>query len=254
MQLRSSLASFLILAPAALADGTGVQVAYSKDLYPINEQVDLHITGEPGTIGVVLFDIVPGPTDVAGIGTLGVGLSPWFNFVVLPPIPASGDLLLCCDFGCESEVPGNPVYTQVVSIDFDALALCISNVDVLDVQDLYGACGEGCTPGYWKNHEEDWASTGIALDADFDATFGTDAFDPDLSLEQVIKTQEGNLKNLPYHGVAALLNASSPDVEYFYTPEQVIDMVGYALNSGELSEMEAVKNLLVIANESNCVL
>jgi hypothetical protein len=254
MNERLAFALLTLLAPAAMADGTGVHVAYSKDLYAINEQVDLHITGAPGTIGFVLFDIVPGPTDVPGVGTLGVGLSPWFNYVVMPAIPASGDLLLCCDFDCDSTVPGNPVYTQVVSIDFAALALCISNVDVLDVQDLYGVCGEGCTPGYWKNHVESWAATGVSRDADFDATFGTDAFSPDLTLEQVITTQPGVLKNLPYHGVAALLNASSPDVDYFYTPEEVIDMVSYGLNSGDEAEMEAVKNLLALANESNCVL
>jgi hypothetical protein len=38
--------------------------------------------------------------------------------------------------------------------------------------------GEGCTPGYWKNHLEDWPPTGLDIVDDFDTTFGVDLFDP----------------------------------------------------------------------------
>lgn len=83
----------------------------------------------------------------------------------------------------------------------------------------------GCTPGYWKNHTERWAEAGYALDADFDTVFGTDYFNPDITLEEAVNLGGGGNKRLARHGVAALLSAAHPDVDYPYSVAQVIAAV-----------------------------
>jgi hypothetical protein len=85
--------------------------------------------------------------------------------------------------------------------------------------------GDGCTPGYWKNHEEDWAVTGYALDDDFDAIFGTDYFDPDMILFDAVWHGGGGKWRLGRHGTAALLSAAHPDVAYGLTVDEVINAV-----------------------------
>ncbi len=51
------------------------------------------------------------------------------------------------------------------------------------------------------------------------------------------------------HGVAALLNASNPDVDYKYTEAQVIAVVAGAMGT---PGAEAAKNQLAAQNEAGC--
>jgi hypothetical protein len=85
--------------------------------------------------------------------------------------------------------------------------------------------GEGCTPGYWKNHLEDWPVTGFDPADDFDTTFGVDLFDPDITLEGAVNAKGGGVKRLARHGTGALLSAAHPDVSYPLTTDQVIAAV-----------------------------
>jgi hypothetical protein len=101
--------------------------------------------------------------------------------------------------------------------------------------------GEGCTPGYWKNHYESWPLTGISINQDFDTTFGVDYFDPDISLSQAVWLGGGGVKKIARHGTAALLSASHPEVAYPFTPAEVISMV----QAGNVDP-------LVLANELGC--
>lgn len=110
---------------------------------------------------------------------------------------------------------------------------------------------EGCTPGYWKNHLKAWEPTGFSPTDDFDAVFGVNAFKPDLSLVQAVNLGGGGLKALARHAVAALLNASSPDVESPMTPSEVIAIVQRAVAT---MSYERAKNLLEKANELGCPL
>jgi hypothetical protein len=84
---------------------------------------------------------------------------------------------------------------------------------------------EGCTPGYWKNHLKAWGATGYALGDDFDATFGVDLFDPNITLETAMNLGGGGVNRLARHGVAALLSAAHPDVDSPYTVAEVIALV-----------------------------
>lgn len=110
--------------------------------------------------------------------------------------------------------------------------------------------GQGCTPGYWKNHLTAWADTGYAPGDSFDSTFGvTSTGNP--TLQKAINTGGGGEEALFRHATAALLNAASPGVDYDFTVAQVIQMVQSAYSSGDF---ESVKNQFEVANEKGCSL
>lgn len=101
--------------------------------------------------------------------------------------------------------------------------------------------GAGCTPGYWKNHLEDWPMTGYSPADDFDSTFGVDLFSPDITLEQATRARGGGVKKLARHGTAALLSAAHPAVDYPFTVTEVMALV----QAGDVDP-------LVAANELGC--
>lgn len=110
---------------------------------------------------------------------------------------------------------------------------------------------QGCTPGYWKQdqHFDSW--TGYAPGDDFDATFGVDLFNPDISLLDALNLTggKGGKNQLARAAVAALLNAAegfSP-----MTEAQVIAAVQAAATSGDF---ESTKNTFAANNELGCPL
>lgn len=120
-----------------------------------------------------------------------------------------------------------------------------STWSVLTVNEDFLECapplGEGCTPGYWKNHLEDWPPTGYGPADDFDTVFGVDLFSPDITLEMAANARGGGVKKLARHGTAALLSAAHPDVDYPFTVAEVIALV----QAGDVDP-------LVAANELGC--
>jgi len=102
---------------------------------------------------------------------------------------------------------------------------------------------EGCTPGYWKNHPESFAGTGYATDDTVGEVFtslaGTSV--GDLTLIEALNLGDGGLNALLRQAVAALLNASSPEVDYPLDAATVIALTNAAVLSGQY---EATKNLL----------
>lgn len=110
---------------------------------------------------------------------------------------------------------------------------------------------EGCTPGYWKqdHHYDSWM--GYSPSDDFDTVFGVDAFSPDITLGEALELKGGKINALARHAVAALLNATSGDVDYKYSEAEVIDMVQKAVESGDY---EWAKDKLEEANEYGCPL
>ncbi|HEV2147788.1 MAG TPA: hypothetical protein VGR37_10330 [Longimicrobiaceae bacterium] len=120
-----------------------------------------------------------------------------------------------------------------------------------------GGDGEGCTPGYWRNHANRWF--GAAPTDRFDAVFGvTSGLGATYSLGQAIWAQGGGIHALARHATAGLLNAhggvpngDGTTVAYAYTPAQVVEMVQDAIANGTI---EATKDLLAAANEAGCPL
>lgn len=107
--------------------------------------------------------------------------------------------------------------------------------------------GEGCSPGYWKNHLSSWGPTGFAPDDDFDTVFGADAFTPDRTLYEALRSGGGNIDKLGRMATAALLNASHPDLDFPLTQAQVIQLVHDAIVAGQpeplASELDVLVNL-----------
>ena len=112
---------------------------------------------------------------------------------------------------------------------------------------------EGCTPGYWKqeHHFDSWV--GFDPDDSFEDVFGRDV-PGDPTLVEALRQGGGGLTALMRHAVAALLNASSPDVDpvpAFDTTAEVIAAFQAAFDSGDYS---TTKNLFETSNEAGCPL
>jgi hypothetical protein len=108
---------------------------------------------------------------------------------------------------------------------------------------------QGCTPGFWKNSVRSWV--GYSTNADFDATFGVNLFNPNITLLGALNLGGGGKEALARHAVAALLNSASPGVDYPMTTAQVIATVQAAAASGDY---ETAKNRLASLNEQLCPL
>jgi uncharacterized repeat protein (TIGR01451 family) len=111
--------------------------------------------------------------------------------------------------------------------------------------------GEGCTPGFWKQdqHFDSWV--GFAPTDSFEAVFGV-SVPGSPTLLDALNSGGGGINALMRHAVAALLNASSPDVDSDFTTAQVIALVQAALGPG--GDIEGTKNLLAASNEAGCPL
>jgi hypothetical protein len=72
-----------------------------------------------------------------------------------------------------------------------------------------------------------------------------------LTLLDVLNKNGGGLDALGRHAVAALLNATSPHVDYPYTQAQVIQMF-QDVYPGSKADYEEQKDILAAANERNC--
>lgn len=111
---------------------------------------------------------------------------------------------------------------------------------------------QGCTPGYWKQkqHSFAWIPTGYAQEDLYGIEFMVDDT-KDLNLLQALKAGGGGENALYRHATAALLNAANPDVAYYYSASQVIQMVQDAYFYGDF---EHYKDMLEYANELGCPL
>lgn len=110
---------------------------------------------------------------------------------------------------------------------------------------------EGCTPGYWKNHLDSWAATGFSPSDDFDTVFGVNAFTPNRTLLQAAQSGGGGINKLARHGVAALLNAADPDVNY---PRSVADVINAVRNAIQTGVYEPLATNLDRDNNLGCPL
>jgi cysteine-rich repeat protein len=112
--------------------------------------------------------------------------------------------------------------------------------------------GEGCTPGYWKNHTEDWV--GYAPTDTVGSVFtvpGAFSALADDSLLEALSYQGGPngigaARILLRAGVAALLNEAHPNVDYAVSG--VIGLVNAALATEDRSTMLGLGGLLDGAN------
>jgi len=184
--------------------------------------------GEPGLAGLHVYLYKCGLTTALDITTTDSNGNYLFECVT----PGSyylmfelknGYYFTSRDQGTDDSVDSDPVASTGKT---DCTTLVSNETDLTwDAGQWEPPTGTSCTPGYWKNHEEDWAATGFALTDDFDSVFGTDYFSPNRTLYEALWTGGGHLDRLGRHGTAALLNAAHPDVNYPLTVAEVIEAV-----------------------------
>jgi hypothetical protein len=105
--------------------------------------------------------------------------------------------------------------------------------DVVTITITPGNGGEGFTPGYWKNHLDEWV--GYSPDDVFADVFGVDDT-YDWTLGEAVDAKGGHEKALGRHAVAALLNAAHPGVDYPMTEAEVIALVQDAYATGDFKD------------------
>jgi hypothetical protein len=121
--------------------------------------------------------------------------------------------------------------------------------------------GEGCTPGFWKNHVESWAGTGFAPGQALSTVFspaGLGSLGSSTLLEALSFGGGSSLDEkkqiLLRAAVASLLNAAHPDVDFDLTAAQVIASVNAALASNDKDTILALATSLDNENNSGCPL
>ena len=115
--------------------------------------------------------------------------------------------------------------------------------------------GEGCTPGYWKNHTEDWV--GYTPGQTVGSVFANAGSLGSMTLAEALKTGGGDTladakRLLIHHAVAALLNSTHPDVDYAFTTAQVIAWTSDMLTSTDRDEILGLKDLFDTENNRGC--
>jgi len=84
-----------------------------------------------------------------------------------------------------------------------------------------GEGGEGCTPGFWRNHLIHWGPTGYTPDMIVNDVFGCELVPAGVTLGQAIDAPQ-TYGALVFHAIAALLNEAHPDVDYDWSESEII--------------------------------
>jgi hypothetical protein len=121
---------------------------------------------------------------------------------------------------------------------------------------------QGCTPGYWKNHTGSWPPSGYSTSQKVTTVFSEAYRYPTQGNATLLAALgfgggpgvEGAAEILLRAAVAALLNASHPDVAYPRTPADVISSVNSALASQNRDTMLSLAAQLDADNNRGCPL
>jgi hypothetical protein len=121
--------------------------------------------------------------------------------------------------------------------------------------------GEGCTPGYWKNHLDAWAPSGYSPNQALSTVLSPGGLGT-LSSKTLLQalgfgggsTLTAKKQILLRAAVASLLNAAHPDVDFGQTAAEVIAAVNAALASNNATTILALATKLDRANNAGCPL
>ena len=123
--------------------------------------------------------------------------------------------------------------------------------------------GDGCTPGYWKNHVGSWVPTGHhptdTLGSLFSSASSINADFAAKTLGQALRFKGGNgiagaARILTRIATASVLNASHPGVDFGASEAEVVAAVNAALDSLNRDTMLALAGDLDAANNAGCPL
>ena len=222
---------------------------------------DIVLSDDHGTPGDTSDDFTPvfigGDADSDGLLDVGetwiyeastvVSAGQYTNLgaVTGTPVDADGNLVPSLPQPTDTDLDNH--FGARVAIDIEKF--------VRGVHQDTGGGGEGLTPGFWKTHSEygpaplaGWPETGYSPDDAWEAVFGINVPGAPTLLD-ALNAAGGGLDALLRHSSAALLNAAQPNVDYAYTSSQVISLTRDAILSGDLNQIESVKNQFVMQNE-----
>jgi hypothetical protein len=157
---------------------------------------------------------------------------------------------IACVTGTPVDAAGNRVGDDVTDCDAAnwTTPAPVSNIDIekfVKEGPTQNIGGEGLTPGFWKQSQHFYAWVGYTQTDSFNTVFGVN--DPETpTLLGALKRGGGGVNALGRHAVAALLNASNPNIDYAYTVAQIKAMVQSAYANGTF---EQVKDLFAKENE-----
>jgi hypothetical protein len=236
-------------------DGTAVTLLDSTDTEPLDcdpgdfpdvpwDEINYllnHKLGAMGDIQASVEDIQSALWIVAGTDDLGTP--------VFPETPEATALVADSRLYGPGYTPGDGNVVAVIicsdGLGPDGWQDTIIEVPVVE--------RDGCTPGFWKqkHHFDSWVPPADPFTTTFFEVFTRVPAKGDLLLAKALRMGGGGEKALLRHGSAAYLNAISPDVDYFFTADEVIAIVQAAYDSGDF---EAAKNVLEAENERGCPL
>lgn len=121
---------------------------------------------------------------------------------------------------------------------------------------------QGCTPGYWKNHEDSWPASGYSTDQKVQSTFADASRYSSFGTAPLLQALgfqggsgvEGGVGNLLRAATASLLNSAHPGVDFPRTAARVIGDVNAALASGDRERMLGLAAALDADNNLGCPL
>jgi len=127
----------------------------------------------------------------------------------------------------------------------DAIALiCVPETETqITIIEIVVPRTEGLTPGFWKNHIDQWVgyspddtffdvfAVGITIDAGKKSENTNPTLLEALSAKGGVNEEDDVYDALVRHAVASLLNAAHPEVEYSMTKQAIIDAVTDAINN-----------------------
>jgi hypothetical protein len=117
--------------------------------------------------------------------------------------------------------------------------------------------GQGCTPGFWRNHTGAWV--GYLPGQTVGSVFAIGGSLGSATLLDALSFGGGSTLDdakalLIHHAVAALLNAANPDVDYAFTTAEIIAWTNDLLASSDRDAILALKDLFDSENNSGCPL
>lgn len=122
--------------------------------------------------------------------------------------------------------------------------------------------GQGCTPGYWKNHTDSWPPTGFSPSQKVQSVFSQASGYPALGNASLLdalsfqggSTIDGAAGNLLRAAVAGLLDSAHPGVNYPRTTASLISDVNAALASRNRDTILLLASLIDGDNNLGCPL
>ena len=142
--------------------------------------------------------------------------------------------------GWTEEFP--PVNSASVRVNYaNGATIWFKNIDGPD-----DGGAAGCTPGFWRQDQHISYWTGFDPSDLYADVFGVDRAG---TLMENVWARGGGAGALARHSVAALLNATSSEVDYPYSVAEIIASVQAAFASGDF---ESAKNVFEAANELGC--